>query len=199
MTNGLEDFKNQLQTMKESYDKDDSLRDQIIKQSRDILKPSKLAIYAVHKGDMNKAQELVAQAKEVIKKVYSLIKESSFESQGAFKAGLEEYVEAVCFINYIKTNKLPLKKDIEDEFLLPDATYLGGLGDFVGELTRRVVLLATKKEYDEVKKIHELIQEIYGLFLAFDFRNGELRKKFDGLKYSLAKVESITYDLSLKQ
>ena len=199
MTNGLEDFKNQLQSMKESYDKDDSLRDQIIKQSRDILKPSKLAIYSVHKGNMDEAEKLISQAKEVIKKVFALIKESSFESQGAFKAGLEEYVEAVCFVEYIKNNSLPLKKDLEEDFLIPDATYLGGLGDFVGELTRRSVLLATKKKYEEVKKIHELIQEIYGLFLAFDFRNGELRKKFDGLKYALAKVEGITYDLSLKQ
>lgn len=31
----------------------------------------------------------------------------------------------------------------------------------------------------------------------FDFRNGALRKKFDGLKYTLKKLESTLYELSL--
>ena len=33
--------------------------------------------------------------------------------------------------------------------------------------------------------------------MEFDFRNGPLRRKYDGLKYALKKIEEITYELSL--
>lgn len=34
--------------------------------------------------------------------------------------------------------------------------------------------------------------------LQFDFRNGPLRRKYDGLKYSLKNIEDIYYELSLQ-
>lgn len=34
--------------------------------------------------------------------------------------------------------------------------------------------------------------------LEFDFRNGPLRRKYDGLKYALKAIEDVTYELSLQ-
>lgn len=42
-----------------------------------------------------------------------------------------------------------------------------------------------------------LIDGLSKKMIEFDFRNGPLRKKFDGLKWSLKKVEEIIYELSL--
>jgi hypothetical protein len=36
-----------------------------------------------------------------------------------------------------------------------------------------------------------------GAMIEFYFRNGPLRRKFDGLKYACKTVESVIYDLSL--
>ncbi len=36
-----------------------------------------------------------------------------------------------------------------------------------------------------------------GAMVEFYFRNGPLRRKFDGLKYACKTVESVIYDLSL--
>lgn len=35
--------------------------------------------------------------------------------------------------------------------------------------------------------------------VQFDFRNGALRKKFDGLKYTLKKMETTLYEQSLTE
>ncbi len=35
--------------------------------------------------------------------------------------------------------------------------------------------------------------------LEFDFRNGPLRRKFDGIKYALKTIEDIAFELSLQQ
>ena len=45
-------------------------------------------------------------------------------------------------------------------------------------------------------RIREAIDLLYGQFVKFDFRNGELRRKYDAIKYNLQKVERILYDLT---
>jgi pyruvate formate-lyase activating enzyme-like uncharacterized protein len=35
--------------------------------------------------------------------------------------------------------------------------------------------------------------------LEFDFRNGQLRRKYDGLKYALKSIEDISFELSLQR
>ena len=52
---------------------------------------------------------------------------------------------------------------------------------------------------DSAKKIRDFVEELYGEMLKFNFRNGELRRKFDGIKYDLKKLEDLVLDLTLKQ
>lgn len=42
-----------------------------------------------------------------------------------------------------------------------------------------------------------LITQLNGKMLEFDFRNGPLRRKYDGLKYAFKTVEDIVYESSL--
>lgn len=39
--------------------------------------------------------------------------------------------------------------------------------------------------------------QLNGKMLEFDFRNGHLRRKYDGLKYALKTIEEIIFELSL--
>jgi hypothetical protein len=41
------------------------------------------------------------------------------------------------------------------------------------------------------------VDAIFGAMLQFDLRNGPARKKFDSLKYTLKKLESLLYELQL--
>jgi hypothetical protein len=43
-----------------------------------------------------------------------------------------------------------------------------------------------------------MVVKINQVLIAFDFRNGPLRRKFDGLKYSLKTIEDIAFELSLQ-
>ena len=54
----------------------------------------------------------------------------------------------------------------------------------------------SEKDFSEVEKIRELVEEIYGEFLKLDLRNGELRKKSDAIKWNLRKLEDLV--LSIK-
>lgn len=43
-----------------------------------------------------------------------------------------------------------------------------------------------------------VVTELNAKMLEFDFRNGPLRRKYDGLKYALRNIEDILFELSLQ-
>ncbi len=184
----------EFEEIKQRFEAFDLKREGIIKESRDILKLSKQAIYSVHRDDLAKAETQLAAAEKVKAKLDAEIACDSALRTGGYGHALEEYVEARTFLSFVKDGTVPTMKSLgvcADE-------YLGGLADLTGEFCRRAVVAATKLRTDEVSSIHTAIEEIYGQFVTFDFRNGELRRKYDSIKYNLQKVERILYDLKVR-
>ena len=60
------------------------------------------------------------------------------------------------------------------------------------------MFLAGKGEVEKVIKIKDEVDTIYGELLKFDFRDNEVRRKFDSIKYDLRKLEDLVLDLKLK-
>ena len=165
-------------------------REQTIQKSRIIIQLSKQIIYSVHRDDLKSAENLI---KEMQKEMKSL-PEHSYHTD-MHKVAIQEYVEAVCYFEFVKNNKLLTKKELN----VNSEHYLLGLCDLTGELVRKAVADVIKKKFDEIKKIKKLVDDIYGEFLKFNLRNGELRKKSDSIKWNLKKLEDIEYSLSLRK
>ena len=62
---------------------------------------------------------------------------------------------------------------------------------------RFAVLRATARDTASVARARDAVDAIFGQMLQFDLRNGNARKKFDTLKYTLKKLESLLYELQL--
>jgi predicted translin family RNA/ssDNA-binding protein len=172
----------------------DEQRDRVIKRSRDITKASKVAIYCLHRGEMDKANAQLELAQEAADELLPLIQAEPTLRYGSYAGGLEEYAEAAIFARFVQTGTiLPLSElprcDREE--------YLGGVLDFTGELNRYCVAKATARDVAAVTRCRDIVDALMGIFLKFDFRNGALRKKYDGLKYTLRKMENTLYELSL--
>ncbi len=170
----------------------DAERENLIKKSRDVLKLSKLVIYAVHRDELEKAATLLKELEKERKELEIIAKHSPMMgSEGSFKIAIQEYVEAVLYYQFVKNGALIDVPVDADYFLL-------GLADLPGELNRRAVFLAGKGKVNEVIKIRDEVDLIYGEFLKFDFRNNEIRRKVDAVKYELRKLEDLVLDLKLK-
>jgi len=181
--------------MKKELTEFDNQREELIKKSRDILKDSKQAIYMVHRNELSKAESLLKKVEKEMAVIKKQIKGSpKLDFLGAYSVATQEYVEARCYLGFVKNKKIPtctsLCVQVED--------YLLGLCDLTGELGRRAVASVIRKDFSEVYKIRELVDQIYGLFLQLNLRNSELRKKSDAIKWNLKKIEDIIYDIKTK-
>lgn len=170
----------------------DSERERLIKQSRVVLKLSKLLIYSVHRGELKESVKISKEIESERKKLEAIAKhDPKMAYEGSYKVAIQEYVEAVLYYQFIKTGKLV------DLKVLP-VHYVLGLADLPGELVRKAVFLAGKGKVTEVIKIKEEVDYIYGELLRFDFRDNEVRRKVDAVKYDLRKLEDLVLDLKLK-
>lgn len=170
----------------------DTQRENLIKKSRDVLKLSKLLIYAVHRDELDNAAKLlkeIEKEKKALDKIATHSDKMLFE--GSYKIALQEYAEAVLYYNFVISGKL-VELDISAEH------YVLGLADLPGELNRRAVFLAGKGKVEEVGKIRDAVDSVYGELLKFDFRDNEIRRKVDAVKYELRKLEDLMLDLKLK-
>ncbi|HLD88601.1 MAG TPA: hypothetical protein VI894_00190 [Candidatus Nanoarchaeia archaeon] len=186
--NDFEKIRHTLETMEAS-------REEVIKESRDVIRLSKQLIYALHRDDLKKAGELAGN----IKKKFDEVKEKALKSHellysGSLKAAAQEYVEAVAYYIYITQGRLATHKELD-----VDAThYLLGLADLTGELSRKAVNDSIKEKFENVSRIKELVSGIYAEFLKIDIRESELRRKYDSIKYNLKAIEDLVLELKLK-
>lgn len=182
--------KKDFNAIRKELDSSDKEREKVISKSRDIIKFSKQIIYSLHRNEFSKAGSMI---KDIIKMVNSLPKDSF--DPGIASVARQEYVEAICFYYFVKEKKIPTRKQIS----VDTDSYLLGLCDLSGELVRNAVNSAITKDFDKVKVIKDLVDEIYGEFLKFDLRNGELRKKSDSIKWNLNKLQELLYNISINR
>jgi translin len=170
----------------------DTQRERLIKKSREVLKLSKQVIYAVHRDEIIGAASLLKDIENEKKKLDAIAKfNKKMACEGSYKVAVQEYVEAVLYFNFVKNGELVSLAVAPEHFVL-------GLADLPGELVRKAVFLAGKGHVDKVIKIKEEVDNIYGEMLKFDFRDNEIRRKVDGIKYDLRKLEDLVLDLKLK-
>jgi len=186
-------MENTFAALRKQMETEDAMREHVIKRSRDALKASKAAIYALHRDDLEEGRRLIGEASTVLQGLFTEVS-PALRQQGALSSAVEEYVEAALFLHFL--DKQDLLSYSEHPDVLPEE-YLGAISDFTGELGRHAVLRAIAKDKERVQKVRELVDMVYGELSQFDFRNSELRRKFDAVKYNLQKIENVLYELSL--
>jgi predicted translin family RNA/ssDNA-binding protein len=167
----------------------DIKRESAIQKSREIINISKKIIYALHRNDIKSAFLHVKEIEKKKKALGSVQLDTNIN-----QTALQEYAEALCYYHFIKNKKIPTRASLK----IDNESYLMGLCDLTGELVRKAVNEAIKKNFRKAMEIKELVDEIYGEFLKFNLRNSELRRKSDQIKWNLRKLEDIVFELKLK-
>lgn len=154
-------------------------RDEALRRSRALIRHCSRAIRAVHRDERDTAQKHIDEAKELIdasKDVLNRYPDLYFA--GYSRDAMKEYAEACIVFALVGNEPLPTPEGLGVEY----AAYLGGLGEAVGEMRRRVLDILRHDHTSEGERLLESMEDIYGFLVTVDFPDaitGNLRRITD--------------------
>lgn len=166
---------------------------EIKKAADEALHLAKRAIFSFHRNDWKSGEDILSDSLNNLKQAIKIGGDLDF-AEGSFRAALEEYAEADLFRQFLYKEKISDIRGVDVNF----ETYLGGLADLIGEILRYAVKSATARQFPEVKRCQETVDEIMGQLIEFNL-TGYLRTKYDQAKQARRKLEQVVYDVSLRQ
>lgn len=108
----------------------------------------------------------------------------------------QDYARLKSYQYFLSTGKLLPPSQLPET--ISDEEYLAGaVIGLTQDLARYVIGRATARDGESVILARYLVDNLLSFLMKFDFRNGMLRRKYDGVKYALKTCETVLYELSV--
>ncbi|XP_066593198.1 translin-associated protein X [Prorops nasuta] len=207
--------------------------ERLVKTGRDVTIESKRIIFLLHSIDKeSKKDSVLAEAKARLENLektlfksiaLELQNEDFYQYQRAYRAGVEEYIEAITFYQYLQNGNmqdwmeleksliytvLDKTKAISDnnsvpmkniEMLIFPNEYILGIADLTGELMRKCINNLATGDIASCYQTCNFVRNMYKGFLGCSSSAGkEVYKKLYTLKQSLAKMENVCYTIKVR-
>lgn len=183
--------------LKNYYELENDEREKMISDSRKINALSKKVVYSLHRDDLANAENFLNEIENNISLFLENYSKTKHLYSGSYKVAIQEYVEAMAYYYFVKQNEIYVPEN--NEILKEPDYYVLGLCDLSGELVRKALNEGINENFDEVFKIQKFISNLFNELAQIDFRNGEIRKKVDGLRWDLRKIEEMAFSLKIKK
>ncbi|KAK6126206.1 hypothetical protein DH2020_040049 [Rehmannia glutinosa] len=205
----FEEFRHQL-------DDSGSLRERIRSVALEIESANRLmqsSLLLIHQSRpvpevLEKAKGQIVVLRELFSKLAEIIRECPgqyYRYHGDWRTETQTVVSLLAFMHWLETESLLLHAEAEEklglnpmEFGLDTEDYLIGICFMSNDLPRYVVNQVTAGDYDCPRKVLKFLTDLHSAFRMLNLRNDFLRKKFDGMKYDLRKVEEVQYDVKIR-
>ncbi len=153
--------------IRREFDQKTALRDEALKQARELTRHASLAIRAIHREDHTEAQTEINLARVLARALTITLRA---EHPDLFFAGytqdaIKEYCEACLTVAMIKGEPLPTPQELDAE---PPA-YLNGLTETLGELRRRCLDLLRPGYSAEVERLLALMDDVFTQLVTMDY------------------------------
>ena len=151
---------------REDFSRTHEAREQALRLSREIIRNSANSIRATHRGEFERAREMIGAITKLTDELAEALKDHS----GVYFAGfvedaLKEYVEANATLAFSEGSRLPEAKDLG----VGPAPYLNGLAEAVGELRRFVLDSLRRDDFSRCEELLDLMDEVYTVLVSMDF------------------------------
>ena len=144
-------------------------RELALKNTRPIIQHSSKAIRALHRGEVDLAEELLGKIRDLISEIEGPLSEhTDIYHAGFFYDAVKEYAEAALTMALVTGQPLPLPEDLG----LHAVPYLKGLGEAVGELRRRMLDQMRTGLLDDAEATFADMELIHALLTALDYPDG---------------------------
>ncbi|KAG9441666.1 hypothetical protein H6P81_017520 [Aristolochia fimbriata] len=157
---------------------------------------------------LEKAKVQTSTLMELFQRLAGILEECPgqyYRYHGDWRGETQTVVSLLAFLHWLETGNLLSHSEAEEklglnpsEFGLDIEDYLIGLCFMSNEMPRYVVNQVIAGDYDSPKKVLKFLTDLHAAFRMLNLRNDFLRKKFDGMKYDLRKVEEVYYDVKIR-
>lgn len=153
--------------VRREFDQKTALRDEALKQARELTRHASLAIRAIHREEPDEAQLEIDQARELAHALTNTLKTNHPDLffAGYTQDAIKEYCEACLTVAMIKGEALPTPQELGAE---PPA-YLNGLTETLGELRRRCLDLLRPGYSAEVERLLALMDDVFTQLVTMDY------------------------------
>jgi translin len=176
-----------------SFEAKDAAREKVLPICREVIRFSSLSIRALHREELDKAQELQNSARKLLDEAETVLADGIDIRTGFLLDAQKEYAEGSITLALVKGNNLPTPEELR----VDEASYLLGMAEAVGELRR---YLLDKMRTGDLSRGEEFLQnmdDIYNVLVTLDFPDAithGLRRTTDAMRGVLEKTRS---DLTL--
>lgn len=175
--------------IRENFEAKDSIREEGLKISREVVRECRTASFALHNQDFEKADKSIKAAGKALEKIEVLFKgHADIYHAGFVEHAQQEYTEVSVLSSLFKEDKnIPSPDDLRVEY----AAYLNGLGDVVGELRRHVLDLIRDESFEKAETFLGIMENIHAMLMDFDYPDAitrGLRRKTDVSRSLLEKT-----------
>lgn len=182
-----EKIKISLQSINDEMQLIENRREQLIKESRDIIILCSQSIISLHQGHIQESQLKLAKAKDLY---FSLRTLAQADLLRYLSISEQELVECSLLMSIVKNEVLPGS----DEIGVSSQAYLFGILDCIGEIKRMVYDMVRLNRYDQAEYLFRVMQEIYSEIYPFSIYdnivNG-IRKKLDVCKILIENTREL--------
>lgn len=150
-------------------DEKNAARELALKNCRLIIRTSANAIRSLHRGEQERADELLAEARAWIDEAEApLIDHQDIYHAGFFYDAVKEYAEGVLTSALLAGDPLPLPSEIG----VHSVPYLKGLGEAVGEQRRRMLDFLRAGRIDDAEATFVSMDTVLDLLTSLDYPDG---------------------------
>ena len=162
-------------------------REQLIKESRDIIILCSQSIISLHQGHIQESQLKLDKAKDLY---FSLKTLAQTDLLRYLSMSEQELVECSLLMSIVKNEALPGL----DEIGVSSQAYLFGILDCIGEIKRMVYDMVRLNRYDQAEYLFTVMQEIYSEIYPFSIYDNivsGIRKKLDICKILIENTREL--------
>ena len=182
--------------IRQNFEVRTAVRDEALKQARQLTRACSLAIRAVHRNDFDIMEANLTEAHTLADNLRNDLKDHpDLYYAGYSQDSLKEFVEANVTCALIQNQALHTPEDLGVEY----ATYLNGLAEVVGELRRRILDILRSGYSQEAERLLNHMDDIYSVLVTMDYPDAitsGLRRQTDLVRGLIEKTRGdVTFSL----
>lgn len=171
-----------------SFEQRNAAREVTLTLSREVIRTCANSIRAGHRGELERAAEMVAGARAAVVRMREQLEHHpDIYGAGYVHDCQKELAEASAFLAVISDKETPDPDEVGVEY----AAYLNGLGEAVGELRRHTLDQMRQGKLERAESLLATMDEIYHTLVTIDFPDaltGGLRRTTDATRGIIEKT-----------